>query len=1751
MKVLEKIRRKISLDTYMAENKGLSLVEVICAVAIFAVIAATIGGVLVFSARSYQRGSTESEVQQEAQFAANRISGIIQNATEVEYSSNKLTMKQGNLVHEVSLVNTDLKYEQIEKDDSGAVVSTSSLQTLAENIKEFKADVSEFEKAHTVILDMTVAKNDKEYPVRYTMNARNEEITVLTSALPPSASVRISENNLILVPGESYTVNVTVSGTDKPFEAVGSAGLSVSASSNSITVKVENDNRNSSGDVEVFVKGDDGSKLCSKMIHVDIRSVSGVSLQKSQDTANKEYTLYANVDCLNPDKVVGGSNESNYKNPFMVEWSGRLLVCSSTPGNFDTEIANFKVLDEDDGTGKNKLFTSSADLANYICIDTSYPAYADRNEEKSLKRPYFKVKLTDNFDSNTKLIVRATARHPLGVNKASSTYEPSSYYDEKEITVAKLQGTKLLMIPGQTYTLNGVRVANPECSVCIGGTEVAMSNPENPSETEKLADAGFKTLQLSDNKLTIELNDKAKGDSSGIINLKIHSQGSTVTQLPVDIYVRRVNAVSPQSGVREGTLKLDYQLMTGPGKSENGEWGAGAEYQFKTRINGTNLFFNNTGGFLNAETEEQYKQYNPFAVQFSWELREEKLVNGQKVTKPIEGTAGSAVVTEYKTEAKDSSVGVEAVSKTGSQENQYFAINSFALNKESPAVNIITRQPLKKNWELVVTARALHPREDVNKARNKYNFVYYKGEPDSTGTIKYPYIEGSYTLKRKTMIVVADPTQGAAMVSTKKENNTDHTYELCIPVEIGSGIGSINGTILGSSLDPNKPGNTKFLSDLTEISGKNAFIFLAIDRDERGGGKYKESEYDEASKKYKEVESQCAEGELRLLLDEFGASAPNALISQTEIVIYLRRVEEVKIAEAAEPEGGGSADLQINFLDKIKRGRDFAFYDQENGMTNDKGDREQAAVREAAQKFGFSDGMRHWVYRTQEITETDNGAVSYGNWTPYIKTKDNDANNKRLMESETNSLKADKRYKLELSLFVFDEGSKTFYWPHDESILQSGTFKGWNKGGSGWDQKTPGFDSKTLKSSYGTVYNIGQACMVFKESNGEPSKRVGSLENPKVMKPGDKYEVALDGYGIYFPHDKQFCQVRVQKRSGAGWTKPVDPGSDGWDIGGSKDAFQLNGIPESANGLYRFCYDMVNSDLNHWNGNPLQPDYSRTNSETFPLYGSKGTAGYIYIRVNGTAEDTSGTTGSDTLYDYINMGNPDNSAVQFELSGGVTKGCGADWDKYFKQQTDADPNNSNKTAPVRWDKIGEGDNAFVGYENPYALKWELSHDDGKTWIPLDPKNDDFTKDSFVKEYIDALKIASPSDKDVENINTEGTLKLGLKKMLPKGTQIKLVSAHSAGLNRGGREYYRAGKNEIVYDIYTVKGGSGPGEVVVADGFQRADDWDFASNKKYSDANSSSIPATRTTYFSDWVYNSKQRTFFRYKEYGTEWDASNSQYRIMDSEGERDAFFSGNFGSRLFLPNKAYELEIINVVYSENANGGKKYIYWPQDPSLLEAGKGWKEEGFELWDGSWGGYGQESSEVYNTIKTIPAASYRYIIPKTEIFFEREEKESSAWSIYETIAERTQTIGSETQPYEIKNTAGDWNNGGRHFIFRLAPTSFNIEKTQEHFTTQIDKLENGSWVHMETLTSSHPLNRDTYHWTMQVSVPVFDIYQVHYDFSGTYRIRSIVTGMTWQKITGGLLKAGNDRYQGYVIDSVDVFDGEAGVVYLKLN
>ena len=53
------------------DDRGMSLVEVLCAVAIFSLVAAVIAGVVTVSARIYRNGVSQTSLQQEAQYLSN------------------------------------------------------------------------------------------------------------------------------------------------------------------------------------------------------------------------------------------------------------------------------------------------------------------------------------------------------------------------------------------------------------------------------------------------------------------------------------------------------------------------------------------------------------------------------------------------------------------------------------------------------------------------------------------------------------------------------------------------------------------------------------------------------------------------------------------------------------------------------------------------------------------------------------------------------------------------------------------------------------------------------------------------------------------------------------------------------------------------------------------------------------------------------------------------------------------------------------------------------------------------------------------------------------------------------------------------------------------------------------------------------------------------------------------------------------------------------------------------------------------------------------------------------------------------------------------------------------------------------------------------------------------------------------------------------------------------------------------------
>ena len=85
MQMRWKGRRKLN-------NKGLTLMELICAIAILAIVTASIGSVMVVSARSYQRDSDEVSLQQEAQVTANQIADLVIDSTAGAVSYTHLTL---------------------------------------------------------------------------------------------------------------------------------------------------------------------------------------------------------------------------------------------------------------------------------------------------------------------------------------------------------------------------------------------------------------------------------------------------------------------------------------------------------------------------------------------------------------------------------------------------------------------------------------------------------------------------------------------------------------------------------------------------------------------------------------------------------------------------------------------------------------------------------------------------------------------------------------------------------------------------------------------------------------------------------------------------------------------------------------------------------------------------------------------------------------------------------------------------------------------------------------------------------------------------------------------------------------------------------------------------------------------------------------------------------------------------------------------------------------------------------------------------------------------------------------------------------------------------------------------------------------------------------------------------------------------------------------------------------------------------
>lgn len=461
------------------------------------------------------------------------------------------------------------------------------------------------------------------------------------------------------------------------------------------------------------------------------------------------------------------------------------------------------------------------------------------------------------------------------------------------------------------------------------------------------------------------------------------------------------------------------------------------------------------------------------------------------------------------------------------------------------------------------------------------------------------------------------------------------------------------------------------------------------------------------------------------------------------------------------------------------------------------------------------------------------------------------------------------------------------------------------------------------------------------------------------------------------------------------------------------------------------------------------------------------------------------------------------------------KGRGNNGTEYYDEQKD------DKGSVCRWEQSGHGK-----YIEPSPMEWKLVMKGVEK--PLNQWLD----------YIDASTIKT----SVNATDHKATVSFKLKQAIPYGSKLRAYSLHASG-NNGKDE---ASADYVKYNKSGKKYANTYGEYeFVDDGFQRADEFTFVQN----------IPNMRDG-FTDWAYDSSQRSFFRYriKNNGT-W----SPYYLLEDQSPQIARFIGTKESLVFLPEYDYDLEIINVVYSRS----KKLIYWPLDETLLETGRGWKEEGFRLWNGDeimksahsgndW--MIQQEHDLYNKIKASKEQwSWTFDVPRITINFEIGD--ARQWNTKDTSVTLANMTASS--PIHLQGYPGNTWTPMDEIAVKLAPTSFCLWKRQFNMNAYVDQKINGEWQEVAVTNSgwdaprpkpNNVTSNQTY-WHLQTSCPQFQIYQVYSGSTAEYRIRTLIKDMEWMKIEGRLF----DRtYVGYNRDAplFDLASGE-GVLYLKFN
>lgn len=313
-------------------QKGFTLVELIIAVAILAIVTLAVCGFIVVGSRSYTSANTDIMLQQEAQLALNQISDVIIDTTDsINYGNGTETVLKDSefssepdakilvVVNKKAGNNDNDSYRfEWSKADETIYFNTSSTviddtnpvpvfddanrAILAQHVKELHIDISQFEENRVVMISMTFENGNREYTTSNNVTVRNR-ISLNKIDIDPMKKADeftiTTVQNVTLEPGDSFDLkDKTQVDTSSDDDAVIWELVDATTTTSSITadgqLTIGVDETRKSFQVRVRRVNEEyanQNNKVAKTVKVNVKRVTSVDLSCSETSINSGSTV--------------------------------------------------------------------------------------------------------------------------------------------------------------------------------------------------------------------------------------------------------------------------------------------------------------------------------------------------------------------------------------------------------------------------------------------------------------------------------------------------------------------------------------------------------------------------------------------------------------------------------------------------------------------------------------------------------------------------------------------------------------------------------------------------------------------------------------------------------------------------------------------------------------------------------------------------------------------------------------------------------------------------------------------------------------------------------------------------------------------------------------------------------------------------------------------------------------------------------------------------------------------------------------------------------------------------------------------------------------------------------------------------------------------------------------------------------------------------------------------------------------------